>query len=148
MKYCHIRKEMIKFTIPGKPKALKRHRSSSKGWMYDPSAKDKKDIWLQIAQHRPEKPLAGNIYLRTQFYMPYPKNWFKQKAGKPTDILKDKYKNIILHSIKPDLDNLIKMIADIIQPQMIFDDSQIYWISAVKVYDKKPRTEVTIEEVS
>ena len=138
---------MIKFTIPGKPKALKRHRVSKFGGMYDPSSKDKKDMWLQIAKFRPEKPLAGNIYLKTEFYMPYPKNWFKQKAGKPTDILKEKYENIKLHSIKPDLDNLVKMIADIIQPQMIFDDSQIYWISATKLYGQ-PRTEVTIEEVS
>ncbi len=116
--------------------------------MYDPSSTDKKEIWLQIARFKPKKPLVGNIYLKTEFYMPYPKAWFKQKAGKPSDILKDKYKNIKLHSIKPDLDNLVKMIADIIQPQMIFDDSQIYWISATKLYDRKPRTEVIIEEVS
>jgi len=116
--------------------------------MYDPSSKDKKDIWLQIAKFKPETPLAGNIYLKTEFYMPYPKAWFKQKAGKPSDILKDKYKNIKLHSIKPDLDNLLKLICDVIQPQMIFDDSQIYWISAVKLYAIIPRTEVIIEEVS
>ena len=139
---------MIKFTIPGKPKALKRHRVSKFGGMYDPSSKDKKDIWLQIAKFRPETPLAGNIYLKTEFYMPYPKAWFKQKAGKPSDILKDKYKNIKLHSIKPDLDNLLKLICDVIAPQMIFDDSQIYWISAVKLYDIIPRTEVIVEEVS
>jgi len=137
---------MISFTIPGKPKPLKRHRSTKFGHMYDPSSKDKKDIWLQIAKFRPKKPLVGNIYLKTEFYMPYPKAWFKQKAGKPSDILKDKYKNIKLHSIKPDLDNLVKMIADIIQPQMICDDSQIFWLSATKLYGQ-PRTEVTIEEV-
>jgi len=79
--------------------------------------------------------------------MPYPKAWFKQKAGKPSDILKDKYKNIKLHSIKPDLDNLLKLICDVIAPQMIFDDSQIYWISAVKLYAIIPRTEVIIEEL-
>ena len=78
--------------------------------------------------------------------MPYPKTWFKQKAGKPSDILKEKYENIKLHSIKPDLDNLVKMIADIIQPQMICDDSQIFWLSATKLYGK-PRTEVLIEEL-
>jgi len=137
---------MISFTIPGKPKPLKRHRSTKFGHMYDPSSKDKKQIWLQIAKFRPKKPLVGNIYLKTEFYMPYPKAWFKQKAGKPSDILKDKYKNIKLHSIKPDLDNLVKMIADIIQPQMICDDSQIFWLSATKLYGQ-PRTEVTIEEV-
>ena len=137
---------MISFTIPGKPIPLKRHRPSARGGFYDPSSKDKSEMWLQIAKYKPESPLAGNIYLKTEFYMPYPKAWFKQKAGKPSDILKDKYKNIILHSIKPDLDNLIKMIADIIQPQMIFDDSQICWLSATKLYGE-PRTEVLIEEL-
>ena len=139
---------MIKFTIPGKPIPLKRHRVSKFGGMYDPSSKDKKDMWLQIAKFRPEKPLLGNIYLKTEFYMPYPKTWFKQKAGKPSDILKDKYKNIKLHSIKPDLDNLVKLISDCIgNNTFICDDSQIYWISATKLYGQ-PRTEVTIEEVS
>ena len=78
--------------------------------------------------------------------MPRPKHHFKTKAGKPTDIVKDKYKDIKLHSIKPDLDNLAKMIADIIQPQMICDDSQICILQAEKKYGE-PRTEVTIEEI-
>ena len=139
---------MIKFTIPGKPKPLKRHRSTRSGHMYDPSSTDKKEMWLQIAKFRPKKPLAGNIYLKTEFYMPYPKAWFKQSAGKPSDILKDKYKNIKLHSIKPDLDNLVKLISDCIgNNTFICDDWQIYWISAVKLYGQ-PRTEVAIEEVS
>ena len=35
---------MIKFTIPGKPRALQRHRIAKNGRMYDPSYKDKKQI--------------------------------------------------------------------------------------------------------
>ena len=137
---------MIKFTLTGIPKALQRHRSTRTGRMYDPSAKDKQQMWLQIAKYRPEMPFAGNIYLKTQFYMPRPKYHFKTKAGKPTDIVKEKYKKINLHSYKPDLDNLVKMVADIIQPQMICDDSQICRLSAVKQYGI-PRTEVIIEEI-
>ena len=137
---------MISFTIPGNPKALKRHRSTRSGRMYDPSSSDKKEMWLQIAKFRPKQPLAGNIYLKLIFHMPRPKHHFKTKAGKPTDIIKEKYASIKLHSYKPDLDNLVKMIADIIQPQMICDDSQICWLSAVKQYGE-PRTEVTIEEI-
>ena len=138
---------MFKFTIIGKPKALKRHRVARFGRMYDPSSKDKKDMWLQIAKYKPKRPLAGEIYLKTEFYMPRPKHHFKTKAGKPTDIIKPKYEIIKLHSIKPDLDNLVKMIADIIQPQIICDDSQICWLSAIKQYGT-PRTEVAIEEIS
>ena len=137
---------MISFTIPGKPKALKRHRVARYGRMYDPSSTDKKEMWLHIAKYRPKKPLEGDIYLKTIFYMPRPKHHFKTKAGKPIDIVKDKYKDIKLHSYKPDLDNLAKMIADIIQPQMICDDSQICILQAEKIYGE-PKTEVTIEEI-
>ena len=138
---------MIKFTIKGTPRPLKRHRSTRSGHMYDPSSTDKKEMWLQIARHRPKRPLADNIYLKLIFHMPRPKHHFKTKAGKPTDIVKDKYARIKLHSYKPDLDNLVKMVADVLQPQMICDDSQICILQAEKIYGTE-RTEVTIEEIS
>ena len=138
---------MINFTYKGVPKALKRHRVARNGRMYDPSHADKKEIWLQIAKFRPKRPFAGNIYLKVIFHMPRPKHHFKTKAGKPTDIVKEKYKSIKLHSYKPDLDNLVKMLADCIgNNTFICDDSQICWLSAVKQYGE-PKTEVTIEEL-
>ena len=113
--------------------------------MYDPSSKEKKEIWLQIAKYRPKLPLEGDIYLKAIFYMPRPKSHYR--TGKYAHILKERYRYIIYHSYKPDLDNLVKMVADIIQPQMIVDDSQICMLQAEKIYGK-PRTEVIIEEIS
>ena len=138
-------RSLINFTIPGKPKALKRHRVARYGRMYDPSSTDKKEMWLQIAKYRPKLPLAGDIYLKTIFYMPRPKDHYR--TGKYKHLLKDSYKDMIYHSYRPDLDNLVKMIADIIQPQMICDDSQICILQAEKLYGTA-RTEVTIEEIS
>ena len=137
---------MIEFTIKGKPKALKRHRSTRSGRMYDPSAKDKKQMWLQIARHKPRVPLAGDIMLKVVFCMPRPKNHFR--TGKFKHILKDDMPE--RHSITPDLDNLVKMLCDTIQgkDRMIVDDSQICLIQAEKIYDEKPKTEVIIEEIS
>ena len=136
---------MINFTITGKPKALKRHRSTRSGRMYDPSAKEKKDIWLQIAKYKPKSPFLGDIMLKITFYMPRPKSHFR--TGKRSHVLKVTAPP--LHSIRPDLDNLIKMIADIIQgkDRMILDDSQICFIMADKKYDLTPRTEVFIEQI-
>ena len=111
--------------------------------MYDTSSKDKKQIWLQIAKFKPKRPLAGDIMLKLVFFMPRPKNHYR--TGKYKHILKDNMPE--RHSIKPDLDNLVKMVADIIQPQMIVDDSQICMLQAEKIYGK-PRTEVIIEEIS
>ena len=138
-------RSLISFTIPGKPKALKRHRVARNGRMYDPSSTDKKEIWLQIAKYRPKLPLAGDIYLKAIFYMPRPKHHYR--TGKYKHLLKDSYKDMIYHSYKPDLDNLVKMVADVIQPQMICDDSQICILQAEKIYGTE-RTEVTIEEIS
>ena len=136
---------MISFTIIGQPVALKRHRVARNGRMYDPSYKDKKQIWLQIAKYKPKKPLAGDIYLKVVFYLKRPKKHYR--TGKYSHLLKDTYKDKVYHSFKPDLDNLVKLIADIIQPQMIVDDAQICMLQAEKMYSTNPRTEVVIQEI-
>ena len=136
---------MISFTITGQPVALKRHRPSARGGYYDPSSKDKKQIWLQIAKYKPKQPFAGDIYLKVVFYLKRPKSHFR--TGKYSHLLKDAYKDMVYHSFKPDLDNLVKLIADIIQPQMIIDDSQICMLQAEKMYSTNPRTEVVIQEI-
>ena len=137
---------MIKFTIHGKPIALKRHRPSARGGYYDPSSKDKKGILLQIAKYRPKQPFVGDITLAIRFTMPIPKSWYR--TGKYKHLLKDKYKGIKYHSVKPDLDNLVKLIADCIgNKTFIVDDSQICQIYAEKMYGERPNTAVIIEEI-
>ena len=139
---------MIEFTIKGKPTALKRHRSTRTGRMYDPSAKDKKQIWLQIAKFKPKTPLAGDIMIKLVFTMPRPKSHYR--TGKFKNILKDDYEHIVNHTFKPDIDNLVKLIADVVQgkDRMIVDDSQICMLQAEKIYGETPMTEVIIEELS
>ena len=138
---------MISFTIPGKPKALKRHRVARNGRMYDPSYQDKRDMWVKMAQYNRSLPMAREVKLKILFVMPRPRHHFR--SGKYSHLLNNKSKDIIYHSIKPDLDNLVKMVADVIQgrDRMIADDSQICMLQAEKVYGK-PRTEVIIEELS
>ena len=115
--------------------------------MYDPSAKDKKQIWLQIAKYKPKTTLAGDIMLKLIFTMPRPKSHFR--TGKFKHILKDGYENIINHTFTPDLDNLVKLICDTIQgkDRFIVDDSQICMLQAEKIYGETPMTEVVIEEL-
>ena len=104
-------------------------------------------MWLQIAKYKPKQPLAGDIMLKVVFCMPRPKSHFR--TGKFKHILKDGYEHIINHTFKPDLDNLIKLIADCIgNNTFIVDDSQICMLQAEKVYARKGKTEVYIEEIS
>ena len=78
--------------------------------------------------------------------MPIPKSFYR--SGKYSHLLKDRCKNIVYHSIKPDLDNLVKYMADVIQgkDRFILDDSQICILKSEKLYGE-PRTEVTIQEI-
>ena len=114
---------MINLTILGIPQALKRHRPSARGGYYDPSSKEKKRIWRQILKYRPEVPYAGEIYLKIIFYMPRPK--YHYRTGKYSNLIKDKCKDMVYHSKTPDLDNLVKLVADVIQGtnRIICDDS-------------------------
>ncbi len=133
---------MIEFILKGKPKALKRHRVARNGRMYDPSFKDKKQMWLQIAKHKPKQPFAGDIMLKLIFVMPRPKNHFR--TGKFKHLLKDNMPERV--STTPDLDNLVKMICDVMNKGFYVDDSQICMLQAEKIYGT-PRTEVVIEEL-
>ena len=136
---------MIEFTIYGKPIALKRHRSTRSGRMYDPSAKDKKKIWVKIAKYNRSLPLTDEIMIHLLFVMERPKSHYR--TGKFKHLLKDDIPEY--HSYTPDLDNLVKMICDVIQgkDRFILDDSQICRIQAEKIYGEKPRTEVIIEKI-
>tara|TARA_Y100001938_G_C7768423_1_gene272047 strand:+ start:53 stop:472 length:420 start_codon:yes stop_codon:yes gene_type:complete len=138
---------MIKFTILGKPIALKRHRPSARGGYYDPSSKDKRNIMLQIAKFKPKQPFAGNIQIQMLFVMPHPKSHYR--SGKFKHLLKNEYEGVVYHSFRPDLDNLVKMICDVIQgkDRIIIEDSQICRLQAEKIYGKKGRTEIIIEEI-
>ena len=137
---------MIEFTILGKAIPLKRHRPSARGGYYDPSSKDKKQIWLQISKYKPKRPFEGDIRLSMRFTMPRPKHHYR--TGKYSHLLKDRCKDIVYHSIKPDLDNLVKFYSDLLGMNKGFyiDDSQICSIHAEKKYGE-PRTEIAIQEI-
>lgn len=48
---------------------------------------------------------------------------------------------------KPDVDNIIKIIADALNNVAYIDDSQICEVTCVKKYSKNPRVEIILSEV-
>mgnify|MGYP003135350383 CR=1 FL=1 len=136
---------MIKFTIIGKPVALKRHRPSARGGYYDPSSKDKKQIWLQIAKYKPKQPFVGDVMMKVIFTIPYPKKFYR--TGKYKHLLKDSVPEYV--SVRPDIDNYLKLLFDLLQgtDRYFVDDSQVVRLQAEKVYGRKGKTEVVIEEI-
>ena len=129
--------------IKGIPKAQKRHRHTNRGIVYDPSAVDKKEYIKQLQFLKPDKPHNSPISLKVVFVMPYPKKYYR--SGKYSHILKHNAPK--LHAVKPDIDNLIKFLLDVLQDaEWIKDDSIITNISAQKVYGQTAHTNFIISQ--
>jgi Holliday junction resolvase RusA-like endonuclease len=111
---------MIKFTILGKPKVLKRHRDGRRG-KNDPSKDDKRIFAIHCNQHRPKEPFDFPLHVYLQFH----------------------FDN---HQHEGDVDNYIKFVFDALNGIFWKDDKCIYRVTAVKVFKGNPRTEVVVME--
>jgi len=112
---------MIKFTVHGRPKALKRHKMN-KGESYDPSSEDKRIFAIHCNQYRPREPFDFPLHVYLQFH-------FKD------------------HQHEPDIDNCIKFVFDALEGIFWRNDRCIYRVTAVKCFKGNARTEVIIMEV-
>jgi len=117
---------MIKFTAPGRPKALKRHRKG-KYTRYDPSAGDKGDFAVKCSHKRPREPFAFPLHVYLQFHF--------EETAKAGDVTVG------------DIDNLNKFVFDALNGIYWADDRWIDRVTAVRCYKGNPRTEVVIMEI-
>lgn len=112
---------MIKFSIPGRPHTLKRHRTG-RGRTYDPSAGDKQVFAATCLQHKPTKPFDFPLHVYLQFH----------------------FNN---HQHEPDIDNCIKFVFDALNGLFWKDDRIIERVTAVKCFNGDARTEVVIMDI-
>ena len=113
---------MIKFTVPGKPCTLRRHRTG-RGKVYDPSAKDKQIFLIGCIMHKPREPFDFPLHVYLQFH-------FED------------------HRHEPDVDNCIKFVFDTLNLVFWKDDKCIHRVTAVKCFNGNPRTEVVIRDIN
>lgn len=99
--------------------------------------------WLLLAKGQITETFFNNeaLYLRVEFIMPVPKSSPKKfKKRVETG-------EIIWHTKKPDLDNLIKFIKDNLSKVLWRDDSQVVEIEACKHYGNMPATKIIVGNV-
>jgi Holliday junction resolvase RusA-like endonuclease len=122
------------FIIEGDPVPLARHRHGH-GHTWDAQKQLKLGMGLQLSNQNNDQPLlSGPLKLTIIFYMPIPKHGSKKLHHTP-------------HFVRPDLDNMVKMICDVANGVIYKDDSAISEIHAEKHYSNLPRTEFTISEL-
>lgn len=138
-----INMPVIKLTIPGAPIAKKRPRMNTKtGAVYNSQKVEENRIRTLVlnALKGPLEPLRGPLSVKMTFYTPMSVAASKKafKTGYDDRI------NPIPDTKRPDLDNLIKFVADLLNMQIYIDDCQIYKLDAAKYLSLNPRTEIEI----
>ena len=106
--------------------AQKRHRFA-RGFVYDPSSKDKKIAIQQIKEQFTGKPYTDALKIKFVFHIKRPKaHWNKYSLKKTAPVY---------HIKRPDVDNFVKFYMDCMNKVVYLDDSQVIEIYAKKEYN-------------
>lgn len=105
---------------------------------YNPQAKAKHAFQMQVAQQCDRPRIHKPCIVHFRFFMPIPKRISKKE--------REIYETEALpHSIKPDVDNLLKFALDGMVGIVLYDDSQVVRVVGEKYYSPHPRTEIDVE---
>lgn len=139
---------MVVFTVPGRPKGKARARTNKTGITYTPKNTVMYENLVKACfiESQPRErwfagePLAVNIYAR----FPIPKS----KSKRDKEAMMQGY---IQPTVKPDADNIAKIICDALNGVAYGDDTQVIRLTVVKSYvqkeDMPPHVTVSVESL-
>lgn len=136
---------MIILTIPGKPMGKQRARAVSMGKftkVYTPKETVNYETLIKelfIITYPHHVPIDGPVTMQINVYYPIPKTT-SQKKRQAIRL------NELRPTVKPDIDNVIKIICDALNGLAYVDDNRIITIQADKYYCDQPRVEIKIKE--
>lgn len=132
----------IEFTIDGEPTGKARPRMNTRtGKAYTPDKTRMYEDYIRLLYRTQIKHyFEGYVKLTIKAFYGVAKSDSKKKK-------EDKLSNVLRPSKKPDIDNVVKLIADALNDIAYKDDTQIVEICAMKFYSDKPRVEVIIEDI-
>jgi len=127
-------------TIPGKPLGKQRARTLKSGRSYTPDQTVNYETYVKMCYvEQGGRNLGGTdlLWMEIAAFYPIPKSTSKKKAALMEG-------GEIRPTVKPDLDNCIKIVADSLNGIAYKDDSQIVSVVANKFYSDAPRLEIKI----
>lgn len=131
----------VQFTIDGKPQGKGRPRLSY-GRVKTPEQTVMYENYIKLLYKSSiKKYFEGPIRLIIKAYYPIAKSDSKKKKEQKLN------GEIRPFNIKPDIDNVVKVICDALNEIAYKDDTQIVELGTSKYFSDKPRVEVTIENI-
>lgn len=136
----------MKIIIPGVPVGKGRPKFSTFGGYpkaYTPVKTVNYENLVKIAfQQTGEQPFERETQLRADItaFFPIPKSVSKKKR-------EEMNRGLLMHTKKPDCDNIAKSILDALNGLAYYDDSQICELSVYKMYSDEPRAEIVINSI-
>lgn len=140
----------VQFTVRGQPMALKRHRSSRGGFLYNPSAKEQESFRNAVESlfHNitaPIFPLDDYLAISMVFSLKRPK---KHYVGNKVEAKRLRPTAPLFVKTLPDVDNLAKFVLDSMNAFLFHDDRQVASLQVTKIYGEFPSTRVTVQRIS
>jgi len=127
--------------VPGLPVAKGRPRMMRNGHAYTPAKTRHWEAELKwLAKKASATMLEGPLALHVDAVFQIPESWPKWRTVAAEQ-------GEVVHTTKPDLDNLIKIVGDGLNGIAYRDDSQICDVSASKRYGPEPGVWITLELV-
>ena len=131
----------VRFVIPRPPKGKERPRLTKKGQAYTPKAtkdyeKVVKESYLKVTDHIFTEAIKVTI---NAYHVIPQKDNKTLRAGKLDGLIKA--------TVKPDIDNIAKIILDGLNKVAYNDDNQVTELYVNKQYGEVGKVVVTIEEV-
>ena len=123
----------IEFTIPGVPQGKERPRFTQNGETYTPKKTkgyEKLVAWAYQCEAHGAK-FTGTIRVDIAAIYPVPHSWSKRKQAEAID-------NQILPMVKPDWDNIGKIVCDALNGIAYKDDAAITDATVCKRYGTRP----------
>ncbi|MCI9292965.1 MAG: RusA family crossover junction endodeoxyribonuclease [Erysipelotrichaceae bacterium] len=136
---------VFKFTVSGKPMGKQRPKATIRGHhagVYTPKetvAYERYVVAMFLQAYPCARPLEGEIKGKIKAFYPIPQSTSKKRK---TAMLN----GVIRPQVKPDLDNVEKIIYDALNGVAYTDDSHITEMTISKYYSDEPRVEIMIEE--
>ena len=133
-----------KLVIPGKPLGKQRPRVLKTGVTYTPKETVNYEAVvkaLYIEKYAMEKPFEGPVSVEIVALYQIPKSASKKRK----EAMK---RGAIKPTVRPDVDNISKIITDALNGVAYLDDKQIIECSVNKCYAEAPAVHVTIIELN